>query len=180
MYIVSILSIIIPSAVTVLGFFISYKQNKKYIETEVLKNKKIQMSSKGLEVIDKAVVLVDFKKVSQLNDIELSDLVNSILIYGTNDAVKILSDFMQFNYKYSQSEKISVAEKSYKLLAYVALLIAQIKYDNSGEIINPLDILKIRLNDFHKNKNLVNQITANIKKIVEELDLKKEFIKVIK
>ena len=37
------LSIIIPSTVSIIGFIISYWQNRKYMENEVLKNKRSLM-----------------------------------------------------------------------------------------------------------------------------------------
>ena len=58
-----LLSIIIPSTVSIIGFIISYWQNRKYIENEVLKNKRSLMLEKGIELIGKAKVFIDYNKM---------------------------------------------------------------------------------------------------------------------
>ena len=73
-----LLSIIIPSTVSIIGFIISYWQNRKYIENEVLKNKRSLMLEKGIELIGKVKVFIDYNKMGELSQDKLNDLVNDI------------------------------------------------------------------------------------------------------
>ena len=136
------LSIIIPSTVSIIGFIVSYWQNRKYIANEVLKNKRSLMLEKGIELIDESKVFVDLNKMEKLDSDKLSDLVNDLYLYGSKDVITILSEFMQFNY---QLQDRSNQDNIYKLMAYCTLIVVQLKYDYFGEITNPMDTLKIRL-----------------------------------
>ena len=166
------LSIIIPSTVSIIGFIISYWQNRKYMENEVLKNKRSLMLEKGIELINEAKVFVDLNEMGKLNQKKLNDLVNDLYLYGSKDVITILSEFMQFNYLLQDK---SNQDNIYKLMAYCTLIVVQLKYDYFGEITNPMDTLKIRLNDLYIKEGLYDQMKVKINSIIEELNLRKEF-----
>lgn len=167
-----LLSIIIPSTVSIIGFIISYWQNRKYIENEVLKNKRFLMLEKGIELIGKAKVFIDYNKMGELSQDELNDLVNDIYLYGSKDVITILSEFMQYNYQIQvKRDQNNIC----KMMAYCTLLVVQLKYDYFGEITNPIDTLKIRLKDIYTKKDFYKDMKININSIVEELNLNKEF-----
>ncbi|MDB7951540.1 hypothetical protein [Faecalitalea cylindroides] len=166
------LSIIIPSTVSIIGFIISYWQNRKYMENEVLKNKRSLMLEKGIELINEAKVFVDLNEMGKLNQKKLNDLVNDLYLYGSKDVITILSEFMQFNYLLQDR---SNQDNIYKLMAYCTLIVVQLKYDYFGEITNPMDTLKIRLNDLYIKEGLYDQMKVKINSIIEELNLRKEF-----
>lgn len=167
------LSIIIPSTVSIIGFIISYWQNRKYMENEVLKNKRSLMLEKGIELINEAKVFVDLNEMGKLNQKKLNDLVNDLYLYGSKDVITILSEFMQFNYLLQDR---SNQDNIYKLMAYCTLIVVQLKYDYFGEITNPMDTLKIRLNDLYIKEGLYDQMKVKINSIIEELNLRKELI----
>lgn len=167
-----LLSIIIPSTVSIIGFIISYWQNRKYIENEVLKNKRSLMLEKGIELIGKAKVFIDYNKMGELSQNKLNDLVNDIYLYGSKDVITILSEFMQYNYQIQvKRDQNNIC----KMMAYCTLLVVQLKYDYFGEITNPIDTLKIRLKDIYTKKDFYKDMKININSIVEELNLNKEF-----
>lgn len=65
----------------------------------MLKNKRSLMLEKGIELIGKARVFIDYNKMGELSQDKLNDLVNDIYLYGSKDVITILSEFMQYNYQ---------------------------------------------------------------------------------
>ena len=73
----------------------------------------------------------------------MKELFNTIYAYGSENAIRILATMQKHNYANSLEEKDGEAKNM--LLAYYILLAAQIGYDVTGEIINPLSWYEIRM-----------------------------------
>lgn len=75
-------------------------------------------------------------------------MIKECLMYGSEDTVNILSTFMQ--YIYTNSKDDNFASNSMLLLCN---LICSLKHDFTGYNMEPLDLIKTKVNDFDENDN---------------------------
>lgn len=154
--------------VTIAGFIVTYILTKKNFKDEIIKNKisvnvenvrelpyricKIMDCYIMILNIDKENIEEEEKKTKKekyqegLNE-EFVDILSNVLCYGSKDAIDIAIKMQTLSYSmnYSKDEKIG-----YDLLAVYSLLITQIKYDLTSEIISPESWFKLRLTDYSK------------------------------
>lgn len=91
----------------------------------------------------------------------LVDMQQKVIMYGSDTTVKILSQTMQHVYGMGKIEnRVEVkfgAKKepvvNYKMMVYIAFLISSLKFDFTGYKIEPMDILKVKINDLDKENN---------------------------
>lgn len=112
---------------------------------------------------------------------EFTDMQQKVIMYGSTDTVKILSLMMQHTYKGSSIEKqVKVkfgkqdetkdALHNYKLMLYISYLISSLKKDFTGYRIEPIEILRIKINDIdsHKNKSIFEQAGREVEKEIKD------------
>ncbi|MGX8835311.1 hypothetical protein ACWG0P_14010 [Amedibacillus sp. YH-ame6] len=173
----SIISIVITSLVTIVGLRISYVQNKKNLEFELRKNQKSFMFDKTFDTLgDIMNLLFEKNKIDDMQNNNGDDIISKIILgvykCGSRDAVKILAEWQQYNFTDEDTRKTI---SQYYPLGLYFVLITQLKYDVTGEIVNPLDCLKLKINDYQSNPEVKNGFVVQINKIIEDLHLNEDF-----
>ena len=161
-----ILKVNIPSIISLIGILISYFSIKKSYKND-LNKMKTEIITEKIEDLPFEILNIMHNTIknptSKRNVEDLSKFMYKVISYGSVDAVKIACCVQQTAYK---------NDNSYKLLAGFSLLITQLKYDLTGQVISPESYFQIKLNDYEDKRD---EIVKNINLIIEDLNLKKEF-----
>lgn len=171
--IAALISTSITSIITIIGLIVTYNMNKRNYKEE-LKNNKTTLNIEKLQ----SIILDVSNLLNNPNNISPEKyqlLVSNILSYGSLDAIKILT-YLQTSLYNNKNGKLETKEKNNNqtiltITAY-CLLITQIKYDLTGEILPPLAYAKIKLTDF---KHLENEFYIKNNEIISELHLNENF-----
>ncbi len=176
------LTIIIPSLVTILGFVISFIINKKEHLQSIQKFKLEKQISDlygvqkdVLDYIDKLCILNTYPDTEQKEFNELQEKIDSIVIYtGSEDAVKLIAYIHSLIYT-AKDDNIELPLRD--LIAAYVLLAMQIKYDTTGIKTSPKAwyIGKYTTQKMLKYNFYSDSINA-INDIVKKLKLKKFLI----
>lgn len=156
--------------VAVLGWILTIFLAIKNFKNEIIKNK--------LSITVEAMIKLPYEICEIMNQTilgktispeKISEILSNVLCYGSKDAVNIAVKMQTsiYSMEYNQDEQIR-----YEMLASYSLLITQIKYDLTSEIISPESWFKLRLTDYSKTRP---QIVSSINKIIDELKLNKKF-----
>lgn len=199
MNLTSILLFFILGAITIVGYFLKdlpklyrelmVEESRGKNEREIQKEAFFRQI-KGTD-IDKAFsywtsLLVDMdNKVSKINtpkgQQEFIEMQQKVFMYGSKDTVVILSSMLQFVYKNGEvkTSKVSSSKQDgtnnsmygYMLMFYIANLISSLKKDFTGYVINPKQILLIKIKDLdsHKNKLLFDRAEKNVQKELKKI-----------
>lgn len=168
--------ILIPSVVSIIGFFLTYKLAKRTIKDEISKMQKARMIDNGTEILDFfADILSGQAEHVDVNSIK--QLRKTICSYGSKDLTKLFASYQQFTYNMKLNSEEEKNETSVKTFAYVCLLITQIKYDIIGEVANPMYYLKMMINDYNEKNSMISSIEIEIKKMVKEFKLNSDIVK---
>ncbi|MCY9807050.1 hypothetical protein OXT66_05730 [Lentilactobacillus senioris] len=115
--------------------------------------------TKRITYMDKAVDSDDF-----------IDLVHKTILYGSDNTVDILSSFDQYMYKNILEEDQNPSQtQSNMYTSYMACIIVSLKEDFSGYVVNPLNIIRIKMKDFDENKDSYKNCILEIKKDVNKI-----------
>lgn len=68
-----------------------------------------------------------------------------VIMYGSETTISLLSNFLHCSYENNSN---SNPEYPYKGIIYTSFIIASLKYDFSGYLINPMNFLKLQMRDF--------------------------------
>lgn len=93
---------------------------------------------------------------------KLNDLIHRTVIYGSANSIKILSLMAQYTYTDMKAE----LENNNKFMIYVAFLCCSLKQDFSGQLIDPLTLLKVKISDIKESEE---EYTNSINKINKEI-----------
>ena len=162
---IEILNIVIPSLVTIIGLTVTYFANKNTFINEIYKTKNISSSEKLQEYFLPLLDIIQnkFIDVSEEEKVkELNNIFNIILAYGSEELVRIATDFKMMTYK--NNGKSEVVE----IMACVGLLVAQCKYEITGQYIPSDTWFKYTITDYDKLKSKISSI---INSKVDELKL---------
>lgn len=172
-WITNIFTSIATIVVTMLTIYFTNKTTRTQIKAEIDNYKQTQLIDSNKVILEYAAKIIRLNDIKNKSESEklIRNLIINVMAYGSKESIAILADFQQFNYMPSELKK---GEDIYKTIAYPALLISQIKYETTGEIINPIDIIKININDIGK-ENIKENVIININKIVDDLNLNKKF-----
>lgn len=175
-----IISICIPAIISIIGFVVTIFTLKKNFQNELAKQKaNIQlekMSVMPYEILALMQEMIDAGK--QDNSIETQQklkekmnwIFSSIYAYGSSNAIYILSAMQSENYKNAtMPEKVN----KYRIMAFYVLLTVQIRADITGEIVSPEAWFKLKITDFHTNRDMIK---AASNQLVKELDLDSRYI----
>ena len=163
---------IIPVIITISGFIISYYMTKKNFKDEVIKNK-LAINADIIRELPYEVCQLMDQLTNVKNPItadQYKKFYAKILAYGSKDAVSISVHMQQLCYEYPDNQN---GTNMYELLAYYALLVTQIKYDLTSEIISPLCWFELKFKDY---KPMKSNIIIAINNIIRKLDLNEKFI----
>lgn len=167
--------------ITILGFIITYFMTQKNFKDELRKNK-IALTSQEImslpyDICQLMDAIIKDKSKTQNAKSENQDeflkaygaILSKVLAYGSESTVKIAIKLQQLSYTLSdesdKTERLSV-------LALYALLITQLKYDLTSEIISPESWFHLMIKDYNETQP---QMKKNINDIVNELGLLKSF-----
>lgn len=93
----------------------------------------------------------------------LKKILNTICAYGSSKAIEIASTMQSENYLYSDKED----RDKYRVIAFYALLVTQIKYDVTGIINSPEMWYMMKMTDYRKGRSKFqesnNQIVRELK-----------------
>nr|MBQ4457093.1 hypothetical protein [Clostridia bacterium] len=164
---------IITVFVTVLGFIITYLMTKKNFRDEVRKDKIALVAQETQTLPYDICQLMDsmIKDKSKSPDKivkEYGAILSKVLAYGSQDAVKIAIKMQQLSYSLTNVPN----EERFSILAAYALLITQLKYDLTSQVISPESWFQLRMTDYPK---LQPKMKEDINNIVYELGLSESF-----
>lgn len=165
---------IITVCVTVLGFIITYLMTRKNFKDEVKKNK-LALNTENIKSLPYDICQLMHHMTQNNSDNilnivnEMREIFNKVIAYGSSKAISIAVHMQSLNYKGVNSQ-----EEKFELMVTYSLLITQIKFDLSSEIISPESYFEITLNDYG-NGDTRKICKKLINKVVEELDLYKKF-----
>ena len=169
----TILSVTIPAFVTIIGFVVTYFKNKRYFREELRKAKTNIQLDKISEVPYEILSLFNKVHDTSISDKEkiesYNNLLASIIAYGSKEAIAIAAAMQEFLYINSLNGKL-INPEPYKLMAYNALLLCQVKYDLTGTEVNPEYWYRIKFTDYRTKKS---EYQSSVNKIVGELSLNK-------
>lgn len=160
---------LITVLVTILGFVITYIMTKKNFKDEIKKDK-ISLSTDAIKTLpyDICQMMDQMTKKKNISVEQYGAILSKVLAYGSRDAVKIVIKMQRLAYN---ADNMSDSER-YTILGAYSLLITQLKFDLTSEIISPESWFQLRINDYNKIEKEMKDI---INHLVEELSLSKEF-----
>ena len=175
-HILEIWDVLMPNldvVVTILGFFITYKLTTKTFSNEIRKSK-IDHNVEAIHSLPLELCNM-MSKIQQSkgskNAVSASDyekLMTKIFAYCSKDSVAIAVEIQQTFYKINKTNE----DFGQYLLVLFALLITQLKYEISDEIISPESWFKLKITDYETSREImVGEINQTIKK----LNLNKKF-----
>lgn len=155
---IEVLNILVPSLVTIIGLIITYFANKNAFVSEIYKSKNISSSEKLQEYFLPLLDIIQnkFTNISEEEKVKkLNDIFNVVLIYGSEELVRIATEFKILSYK--SSDKLDVNE----IFACVGLLIAQYKYEITNQYIPSDTWFKYTIKDYDMLKSKVSDLINN-------------------
>lgn len=161
--------VLISGTITIIGFIVTYFMTKKNLKDEVHKIKQ----NKSIELMQRIPfeILEYFDSIKNANSddllLKLQNIISQVYAYGSVDAIKTLVAFQTLNYH------INEVENKTDLLILLSILVSQIKYDITGEIINPTNWLKIKIRDY--KETLEPLISNNVNVLINKYELNKKF-----
>ena len=163
---------IITVAVTVVGFIITYFRTTKNFQEEIRKNK-INLTTESIQSLpyDICQLMDNAINKTELSAQEYSSVLYKVLAYGSKEAVNIAVAMQELSYSLNSTPNVSTNQKS--LLALYALLITQLKYDLTSEVISPESWLKLKMRDY---PSIEEEIRSLINKHTYELELPSVFL----
>ena len=165
---------LITVIVTILGFIITYLMTKKNFKNEITKSKIAitadMMKDLPLELCELMDQLLALEETQTIPTNHITTILAKILAYGSKDAVAIAAYMQQLVYSNSDRKD---QDKDWASISCYALLITQIKYDLTSEVISPDSWFKLKTTDYYEKKDVINKC---INSIVLELALNPMFI----
>lgn len=177
-FVVSNLDTIVTILITISGFIISYFMTQKSLKDEIVKYKRSIMADNLKELPFDICQLVSTTTASMRQNNSEESIENELLESFTNIMHKVVS------YGSVESVKIAIyirevtsegatAEDKKKMLAAYSLLITQLKYDITGEIMPADSWFKIQINDY--DENMRERMTLVVNNIIKRLNLNSQF-----
>ena len=176
--VIDVLSIIVPSAITIVGFVVSYIINKRNHYQSIQQIKAEKQISDLYSILNDVFKFLDIllPLYAQQEDIlnnfrELKERIyTTVVSAGSKDAVNIMTYIQEMTYSGIDD---GVEVPSYQVIASYVLLAMQIKYDVTGVEISPLTWYKGR---FTTQKmlavsNFYDDSIIEINNIVDQLKL---------
>ena len=166
----AIITAVLTSIISVIGFILTNKNMSKNLKNELQKEKTSvhiqKMSKMPYDILCLMDTMVKNSPVSDDSLDEFKRIMNTVCAYGSRDAIKIASTMQSENYQLDKTKN------SYRILAFYPLLVTQIKYDVTNIVNSPELWFRLKINDY---ENLRDMMVKENNKIVDELDLNKEF-----
>lgn len=105
----------------------------------------------------------DMEYLSSKSQKETSLLIQKTVGYGSNKSIRLAGFFFQYLYKQKKTD-----EDLKKGIVYVAMIVSSLKEDFTGVKTNPLDILKMKINDYAENAEFFETTMKNVEDSLRE------------
>ncbi|PCF40207.1 hypothetical protein [Staphylococcus delphini] len=92
-------------------------------------------------------LVLNIEKIKEMSTEDFQTLFQKTFVYGSERTINLVSSYQQHNYKIEQNE-----DHNYKSLVYVAMISSSLKQDFTNQIVDPLQILKIKITDYDDTK----------------------------
>lgn len=156
---------------TVIGFVVTYLLTKKSFKNEIKKSK-ITLAAEQIQTLpyDICQFMDAIIKKDNCDMVkEYGSILSKVLAYGSSQSVKIAIKMQRMSYGFAD---ISDLDDKLPLLAAYSLLITQLKFDLTSEIISPESWFQLRMNDYEKIRT---KMCKSINDLIKELDLNNAF-----
>lgn len=154
--------------------FLTSKNNNKSITSDYFKREGINVQERILKFWS-SLLLYDFNKCiemykknikleGKIDDVEIIKLIShDAILYSSKSTIKAIATYQHYLYKNNKNGKKTKEEKNstletMKLLIISSRVIKKMKYDFTGEKVDIIDLLKIRINDLDNKKILLSRI----------------------
>lgn len=106
---------------------------------------------------------MDIGYLSSKSQEETSLLIQKTVGYGSNKSIRLAGFFFQYLYNQEKTD-----EDLKKGIVYVAMIVSSLKEDFTGVKTNPLDILKMKINDYAENADFFEATMKNVEDSLKE------------
>ena len=89
---------------------------------------------------------------------KFKEMKHDIVMYGSGTTVKILASFIHYTYE------TDINSDPYKGIVYATFVISSLKNDFSGYLTDPVDYLKLQMNDFSEYRDKLMPYFNEIRK----------------
>lgn len=125
---------------------------QKYAKEKGLKNQKISTYEEKKRKILQKESLTE----NQENEIEIiKNLLQESYIYSSRSTIKAISTYQQHSYRIQEPKEKRKDWENIQNLIFIPRIIKRMKYDFTGEKIDSLELLKIKINDWNLKKELI-------------------------
>lgn len=101
---------------------------------------------------------------------KLRKLVQETLGYGSGRTVKLLTEMLQESYRSNDTESEntesenneSINRSSATIMLLLAMVVSSLKEDFTGQKVDPLDVLKIKLTDYYNYEGLFKELFESV------------------
>ena len=96
---------------------------------------------------------------------KLRKLVQETLGYGSGRTVKLLTEMLQESYRSNDTESEnteSINRSSATIMLLLAMVVSSLKEDFTGQKVDPLDVLKIKLTDYYNHEGLFKELFESV------------------
>ncbi len=169
---------IITVSITIIGFIVTYFMNKKSVLDE-LKKDKVMHTTELMETLPYDVcqfmneLLHNKSKTITKQSIDAHEkILSRIIAYGSADAVKLAIVVQKCAYEKERQTLQAGGDDGTRTLAAYALLITQLKFDLTSEVIPATSWFQIKIKDYEK---IQNKTETAINALVDELGLNSKF-----
>lgn len=168
----TLLTIIIPSIISVIGFVVSIKSLSSSFRNELSKMKKESILEKNIKLLEGTLRIFPSKFSAALSSEDIAEYDKLITAYGSSSCCKLYADFKQRTFLKEKEEK---GENMLSTFAVLSLLVTQIKYDTTEEIVSPFDFLKMRITDIAEKEEFFEKYKKRVNDYIQEYDLNPKF-----
>lgn len=157
--------------------FLTSKNNNISITSNYFKKEGINVQERILKFWS-SLLLYDFNKCiemykrniklkEKIDDVEIIKLIShDAILYSSKSTIKAIATYQHYLYKNNKNNKNNKKTKeeknstieTMKLLIISSRIIKKMKYDFTGEKVDIIDLLKIRINDLDNKKILLSRI----------------------
>lgn len=181
--VVMIIGFITTIIVSFITAYLTSKNSKKQLTSEFYKKEGIKIQEKILDFWSSLLIFdfdyamskykVETKLVSNTEDvIVIKNILRDSYIYSSKATIKAISRYQQYIFKNKDipyKEKRNSVFESMNILIISARIIKRMKYDFTGEKVDELELLKMKLNDFDFKKRFVSRILIIYYNLIENI-----------
>lgn len=158
---------LIAAAVTLVGFVVNYFVTKREIAAAVENMKAGQALDKMADFPGRVMSLIErIRKEADSSDnaVLYAEVFSDIYAYGSCDAVRIIVYLQQKNYAVGKGE--AVADAYWEVMACMALLVSQLKFDCTGQVVPAVYWFQLKMTDFDACRKDIADAVGRVVKVL--------------